>query len=82
MAFTEVALDGITVKLEDGVTVSAEEITVDAVIAEESVTVFAPAVVDKPTIQLPTCVALTEKALDGVTVATDDSATVLLVSVT
>lgn len=55
------ALDRITVKLEDGVTVTAEvgvtesadEITVEAVMADDKVTVLAPAVVERPTIQEP-----------------------------
>lgn len=46
--------------------------TVEAVMAEDSVTVFAPAVVERPTIQLPVCVALTEKAEDGVTVRAEE----------
>lgn len=54
VALTDAAEDGVTVSAEDGVIVNAEEITVEAVIAEDNVTVLAPAVVDRPTIQLPT----------------------------
>lgn len=46
-------VESATVKLDDGVTVRAEEITVVALIADERVTVLAPAVVDNPTTQLP-----------------------------
>lgn len=44
--------------------------------ADDNVTVLAPAVVERPTIQLPVCVALTEVAEDGMTVGLLDSVTV------
>lgn len=65
-------VDRATVKLEEGVTVKADEITVEAVMADDRVTVLAPAVVERPTIQLPVWVAFTEKAEDGVTVKADE----------
>jgi hypothetical protein len=84
--------DGITVGLDDSVTVP-DEIWIALDMANdgalESVTVLAPAVVDKPTTQDPIWEALTEIADDGVTVADemlvvivpDETATMLVTAV-
>lgn len=99
------AVENATVKLEDGVTVNAEEITVEAVIAEDSVTILPSvenattsadivdvtplepaktlAVLAPATIEIaPDVTEVIVGLEDRVTVATEDSATVLLVSVT